>query len=338
MATAPNSLQTLTIENKTFYEKTLLKRLKDSYVLFDYGKKAVLPKHHGDTISWRKFKKFEIPTASLTEGVTPTPVNKLTPIEFKARLTQEGDYIELTDLLDYEGIDPVITETSELFGEQIAEKVDSLIRGVLLSGVNVYYGGQKTARTALTASDTLKLDDLNRMNAILKKYKVKPFDGGKYVLLVSPEVHYDLLKITSDNNSFIDIAKYAKTESVLTGEVGTVLGFKIVVDNAVTNVAGSNSVVVHQCIALGKDAFGVVMLEGDTNSPNIIHKPLGSGGVNDPLDQKQTLGWKINGFATRILYDEAVMRVEVASGLNVSGYAIDETERTHYEASNNIDE
>ena len=332
-----NSLTTLTIENKIFYEKTLLKRLKDSFVLFNYGKKAVLPKHHGNSISWRKFRKFEIPANSLTEGVTPTPVNNLQPVEFRAMLSQEGDYIELTDLIDLEGIDPVVTETSELFGEQIAEKVDSLIRGTLTSGINVYYGGQKTSRASVTATDTLKLDDLNRMKAILKKYKVQPFEGGKYVLLVSPEVQYDLLKAT-DNNSFIDIAKYAKTESILTGEVGTILGFKIVVDNGITTVAGSNSVIVHQCIALGKDAFGVVMLEGETNKPSIIHKPLGSGGTTDPLDQRQTLGWKINGFATRILYDEAVMRVEVASGLNIGTFEDenDEDNRTHYITADNI--
>lgn len=334
-----NGLKTLTIENKTFYEKTLLKRLTDSYVLFNYGKKTVLPKNHGNTISWRKFLKFAIPTASLEEGVTPTALNKLQPVEYKAVLTQEGDYIELTDLIDLEGIDPVLTETSELFGEQIAEKVDSMIRTSLLKGINVYYGGKKTSRDKLTTADTLTLDDLNRMNAILKKYKVKPFENGKYVLLVSPEVHYDLLAITADTNSFIDIAKYAKTESILTGEVGTILGFKVVVDNAVTTVAGSSSVQVHQCIALGKEAFGVVMLEGETNKPRIIHKGLGSSGTADPLDQRQTLGWKINGFATRILYDEAVMRVEVASGLNVNAFEVAHAEstRSHFSESNNID-
>ncbi len=157
-----------------------------------------------------------------------------------------------------------------------------------------------------------------------------------YLLLVSPEVQYDLIALTNETNSFIDIAKYAKTESILDGEVGTILGFKIIVDNFTSSVENASGVVVHQCIALGKDAFGVVDLEGDTNSPRLIHKPLGSGGTNDPIDQIQTLGWKINGFATRILYDEAVMRVEVASGINVSSNEItDEKTRTHFVAMNN---
>jgi N4-gp56 family major capsid protein len=331
-----NSLTTLTIENKVFYEKALLKRLKSEAILYKYGKKAVLPRHHGNTISWRKFLKFKIPTAPLTEGVTPEPLNKMQPVEFNAKLKQYGDYIEITDLLDFEGIDPILTEASEAFGEQIAETKDALIRKVLLEGINVYFGGKKTSRDALTAKDTLTLDDLNRMKTIMRKYNVKPVENGKYLLLVSPEVQYDLIALTNETNSFIDIAKYAKTESILDGEVGTILGFKIIVDNFTSSVENASGVVVHQCIALGKDAFGVVDLEGDTNSPRLIHKPLGSGGTNDPIDQIQTLGWKINGFATRILYDEAVMRVEVASGINVSSNEItDEKTRTHFVEMNN---
>lgn len=332
-----NSLTSLTIENKVFYEKALLKRLTAEAVLYKYGKKAVLPKNHGNTISWRKFLKFAIPNAPLTEGKTPTPLNKMQPVEFKAVLKQYGDYIEITDLLDFEGIDPILTEASEAFGEQIAETKDALIRQELLSGINVYYGGKKTSRDNLTASDVLTLDDLNRIKTIMKKFNVKPVENNKYVLFVSPEVHYDLIAITKDTNSFIDIAKYAKNESILEGEIGTILGFKIVVDNFTSTIENTGGVTVHQCIALGRDAFGVVDLEGDANSPKLIHKGLGTSGTADPLDQRQTLGWKINGFATRILYDEAVMRVEVSTSFNTDSYAISENERKHFESINNAD-
>lgn len=336
---ATQTLQTFSIENKQFYERALLKRLKDTYRLYKYAQKTILPKNSGDTISWRVFKSLALPTAELTEGVTPEP-NKLDIVKFKATLKQYGDYITISDLLDLEGIDPVVTETAELFGEQIAEYVDNLIRDVLLTGTNVFYakGTEQTRPTTtdeITANCTITIDDINRIKAILTRYRAKPYTNGKFIFMISPEVEYDLKSLTATNSSWIDITKYTGSEKILDGEIGTFLGFKFVVDNGikVEENEATTPVLVHKCLVFGKDAFGVVELEGDSASPKIIHKPLGSAGSEDPLNQRQTLGWKINGFQTRILYDEALIRYECASGLT-SPEGISDEDRFGYEDAN----
>lgn len=150
--------------------------------------------------------------------------------------------------------------------------------------------------------------------------------------MIDPEVEMDLKNLTGANASWVDIMKYDKSEKIVEGEIGSFLGFKFVVSNNIPTDATSTSV--RKCLAFGKDAFGVVELEGKTGKPSIIHKGLGSAGTKDPLDQEQTLGWKIPAFATRILHDEALVRYEVYSSATAVGEFADDTKRSEYSGKN----
>ena len=68
---------------------------------------------------------------------------------------------------------------------------------------------------------------------------------------------------------------------------------------------------VHASIIYGKDAFGMVKL-GGKGKPNIqiIVKPLGSSGSDDPLNQRGTIAWKIPHFACVVLQDDFICRIE----------------------------
>ena len=76
---------------------------------------------------------------------------------------------------------------------------------------------------------------------------------------------------------------------------------------------GGNSVDVHASIIYGQDAFGMVKL-GGKGAPNIqiIVKPLGSAGTTDPLNQRGTIAWKVPFFATAVLQDDFIVRLEHA--------------------------
>ena len=74
---------------------------------------------------------------------------------------------------------------------------------------------------------------------------------------------------------------------------------------------GSGSAEVHASIIYGQDAFGCVKL-GGKGKPNIriIVKPLGSSGTSDPLDQRGTIAWKVPFFATAVIQDDFIVRLE----------------------------
>ena len=79
----------------------------------------------------------------------------------------------------------------------------------------------------------------------------------------------------------------------------------------ITPTGGGNSIDVHASIIYGQDAFGMVKL-GGKGKPNIqiIVKPLGSSGSNDPLNQRGTIAWKVPFFAAAVIQDDFICRVE----------------------------
>ncbi len=66
---------------------------------------------------------------------------------------------------------------------------------------------------------------------------------------------------------------------------------------------------VHFTLVFGQDAYGVVDLEG-RGAMEAIVKPRGSAGADDPLDQRATVGAKVNAFAAVILNDLWIVRIE----------------------------
>ncbi len=67
----------------------------------------------------------------------------------------------------------------------------------------------------------------------------------------------------------------------------------------------------YACLFLGKGAYKVVKLNG--NNVEVIVKAKGSGGTTDPLNQRSTIGWKIDGFGAKTTIPEYILRVECGS-------------------------
>lgn len=179
----------LSAEDKSFYERTLLERLLPELQFYKDATKKRLPKNQGRTINFRKFNSLSIPSSSLTEGTAPSGSN-LSITEITATIEQEGDFVELTDLIKITGIDPVVTETSELLGEQAGKTVDARIRTKLATGTNVYYAGGATTRAGLESAETKTLTgaDIKKITRKLKKANAKRFSDGYYHAIISPDV------------------------------------------------------------------------------------------------------------------------------------------------------
>ena len=63
---------------------------------------------------------------------------------------------------------------------------------------------------------------------------------------------------------------------------------------------------VHRGILFGMEAMIKLNQDGISDMPKIIVKSLGSSGVGDPLDQRQSLGFKVDGFGLAIKRPEAI--------------------------------
>jgi len=305
----------LSAEDKTFYERVLLERLLPQLNFYKDAMKKKLPKNQGRTTNFRKFNSLTAPSASLTEGVTPDG-NNLTVTSITATVKQEGDYVKITDLIQLTGIDPVLTETSELLGEEAQVVIDNRIQEAISTGTNVYFAGNVTTRAGLETATTkyLTASDIKKIVRNLKKANARRFADGYYHMQIDPDIAYDLM----GDKDWMDVSKYAKPEQMQKGELGKMHGMKFFESTNLNTVKSSNTTAsqidVHIAYAYGKDSYACIDLEGGAGKPEIIVKPNGSAGSEDPLNQRASAGWKA-AFTAVITQPMAIVRVE--TGVNV---------------------
>ena len=289
----------------TLYNKNLLKTFEPLLAHLSFGDEHPFPKNNGKTQSFRKLIPLEADTTTLTEGEPGDP-ETIAEVEVLATLKQYGKYVKTTDLLDLTHFDLTIDRKVMMLGEQGRESIDAVVRDELATCTNVIYANGKTSRSTLTAADKLTTKELRKAVRELKKNHAQTFADGCYVALVTPDVVYDL----QDDENFIKVSAYQMKEGILMGEVGKLFGCRIVetTQAKVFEGAGASSADVASVIVLGQYAYGYTSLTG--SNPRVIVKPAGSAGTGDPLDQVSTVGWKMDGFAVKLLQPEFAVRIE----------------------------
>jgi N4-gp56 family major capsid protein len=315
MATTP--LQTTGVVNATsaglkpdaYYDKLLLKMLRQ--LNFEFAKYAVeksLPRNYGDQINWRRYIKLSPTAVPLTEGITPTG-KEIAGSSITAVIAQYGDVMYLSDLVELEQLDDVKREYAIELGYLAKETLDLIVRNVLVAEGSAFFAGGNTGLGTLAAfvdgtnDDRPKVDDFRKITIAMKKAFLggNRKAGGKYVALVSPEIMFDLF----DDERMQDFMDFGQSNAPFNdGMTVEMFGIRFVeVLNAPT--AQNDAVTAHDSIIIGEEAYAITKLEGAGLS--VITKGLGSAGVEDPLNQRQSMGWKINGFGARVLNNEAVV-------------------------------
>ena len=309
-----NELQTtllpgLSAEMKTFYDMTLIDEATANLVHDQFGQKRPIPANGGKTIEFRKFAPLAKATTPLTEGVTPDG-KSLTVSTITATISQYGDYITQSDVLELTALDNTILEATKLLGRQAGSTLDTVVRNVLVSGTNVTYcpkigadGAETevTSREALDNTCQLTVDVVQQVVAKLRAQNA-PTISGKYVAVIHPYVAYDLMR----DPEWIDAHKYTQSSNLYEGEIGEIAGVRFVQTTEAKIFAGG----VFATLFLGEGAYGVTEITG--GGLQTIVKQKGSAGTADPLDQRSSVGWKAIKTA-EILIPNYLVRVESKS-------------------------
>lgn len=287
MPTTTNTYATLTAEQKTFYDRTLLSRLLPNLTFLKYGQKRPMPKNEGDTIHFRRFNTLDVPANSLTEGVTPDGAN-LSISAVTATVAQEGNWVRVSDKISMVGIDPVVTESVALMGENAAKTLESRCGGVIFAGTNQQYAGGAASAAAIAAGAVMSSTEIKKAVRTLRKNNAAPAEGEYFIGFCDPDVAYDL----QNDTLWQDVSKYNGAENIMKGEIGRIHGVRFILTtmcptDATTNANGT----LHKTLIVGKDAYGVVDVNG-SSKPEIIIKPTGSAGTEDPLEQRASVAWK----------------------------------------------
>ena len=287
---------------KEFYDTALLENAREAAVFGQFGKDQTMS--HGKTAEWRKFDTFAPATTPIEEGVIPAG-QTLGMSSVKATLTQHGDFVPVSDVLEYTAFDDVIFGATEEMGAAGGETEDILTRNALLGGNNVAFANSKTRKT-LGASDVLTPAMVNKAATMLKKMKA-PKINGYYVAIIHPSVAEDL----RESNEWKEYHKYNAVNQIFKGEIGELHGVKFIESNNAKVWKGDDTAsgtAVYATLFFGKDAWGKVNLEG-AGMEMIIKDKSEIGG---PLEQYSTVGYKFMHGA-KILYEERLVRIETGS-------------------------
>lgn len=235
MSNDTNTVQTtgmtgLSAEMKTFYDMALIDEAQANLVHDQFGQKRPIPANGGKIIEFRKFAPLAKATTPLTEGVTPDG-KQLSVSTVSAAVSQYGDYITQSDMLELTALDNTILESAKLLGRQAGATLDTVVRNVMHSGTNVIYAEKVTSsgvtevksRAALDSDCAITVELIQRAVAKLRAQNA-PTINGKYVGIIHPYVAYDLIR----DPEWVDAHKYAQPENLYEGEIGELAGVRFV--------------------------------------------------------------------------------------------------------------
>lgn len=298
--------QQVTYAINNYYDRILLERAVSSFIHTRFGQVRDIPEGNTNIIKFRRYSNLTAQLTPLNQGVTPAG-SALSVTDITATVQQYGDYVTLTDFVQMTTLDPLLTETAEILGDEAGDTLDQLTRNILIAGTTIQYAGDATSTATIDAGDNVATTDFLKIVRTLKNNKAKKLleivDATTgigttplmpaYIALVHPDTTYDLKQLTG----FLKISQYPNTQVILPDEVGSYDEIRFIESpNAYSLTNGT--VVVYYTIVLGQNAYGISRISGDALE-NII-KPLGSAGSADPLNQRATSGWKAT-FAAVIL-------------------------------------
>ena len=288
----------LSAENKTFYDKALIQEATPNLIHDQFGQKRPIPKNGGKKIEFRKYASMPKALTPLTEGVTPDG-RKLSVTTVEAEVSQYGDFVCLSDVLDLTAIDNNALEATRVMGRQAGMTLDTVTRNVLQSGTNVYYcppvaedgtvGAQPEDRAQLTKDCKLTVNVVKRVASLMKAANA-PKINGHYVCILHPYAAYDLM----NDPKWEQMHQYCKPEEMYEGEIGRIAGVRFVESSEAAVYTGAENdcpegLAVFGCLFIADGAYGVTEVTG--GGLQTIIKQLGSAGSADPLNQRSTVGY-----------------------------------------------
>lgn len=297
-------------EVAAFYDRNLLDRALPALVHTRFAQVRDIPAGGGtDTIKFRRYGALTAQTTALSEGVTPAG-KQLSVTDVTATVLYYGDYVTLTDKLITETYDPILTETTDVLGEQAGDSLDQLMRNVMAATTTIQYASTATQNSEVSAAMKLTRAEVKEAVRTLQTNNAKPVTSmvdastgyntvpinRAFIGIISEDTLFDL----DDAAGWIPVEKYSNKSDVMQDEVGSLAGVRFVMStNAkVFSGVGVSGVDVHGTLIFGRNCVAMTRISSLTLQ-NII-KPLGSAGTGDPLNQRSTSGWKLT-FVGKIL-------------------------------------
>lgn len=296
------------------------------------------PMNSSKTRKWRRYDSLAPAVSPLAEGITPAG-QKLSYTDVTANLEQYGDFVRLTDQVKDTHEDPVLSEATDVIGEQAAETAELLRIEILKAGTNVYYANGVTARASVASKVTLA--DFRKVVRGFRRNRARTISQiVKASALISTEPvapayfamgHTDLEPDIRGLTGFVPTEKYADSSKALDGEVGKIESTRIILSplwepwlaagaSGTTYLSngeipsGSSAADVYPLVVTARNAYAIVPLQGE-DAVDVMVKNPGKPSDSDPLGQRGFVSWKMYQ-AAAILQELWLARIEGGATAN----------------------
>ena len=253
----------LSPEMKTYYDMNLIDYAQAALVHDQFGQKRPIPSGKGKKIEFRSFSPLPKALTALTEGVTPDG-NILDVKTIEATVSQYGDYIVQSDVLELTALDNTILEATKILGRQAGLTLDTITRNVLVAGTNVMYAPklsagpgssetEVTSRAALDATAVLTVDLVEQAVTELRAQNAPTIDGD-YVCILHPYAAYDLMR----DPDWRKPHEYVDPQNVYQGELGKIGGCRFVASTEAKIFRGADLASDSRTLTLSANISGAV--------------------------------------------------------------------------------
>lgn len=320
--------------------KRLLERGQALMVTERFGYSDPQPMNATRTRKWRRYNSLSPAVAPLSEGITPAG-QKLSYNDVTANLEQYGDFVRISDVIKDTHEDPILSEATDVIGEQAAETVELLRIEVLKGGSNVFYANGVDGRTNVASkpllADVRKIVRAFRRNRARMISQIVPATAKIATEPVAPAYfcmcHTDLDSDIRGMAGFVPIEKYSDSTKAMDGEVGKVENVRFILTplfepwladgaSGTTLLSGGVAVSsaaaadVYPMIFVARNAYAIVPLQG-AKAVHIMVKNPGTPSGDDPLAQRGFVSWKA-WQAAAILQELWIARLEAGATANPS--------------------
>src|SRR6266487_239812 len=286
MALQTTSSAGLSGQYQKYFDEKMLPHAVQNLVLAQFGQKRPFPKNRGS--KQMRFTRGDVAAAAnvatATEGTPVATFRDYTYTFIDATLVQYVIAAKISDVLNWTDLFSTLKNEISVMGEDVALHADTQIRnGIVVdvtgAGNKRYVGATQTfaglqALTQTTGAITITdiLDGMTRLT-ITRAPKLGTMIAGpsQYVAVATPQQARDIL----NDPKVILTGQYGTVKAILSGEVGTWFGIKVLVGTNPfiedgTGAEGTYSVpasaanAIYRMFLVGSDGFGIPQLGGQS--------------------------------------------------------------------------
>lgn len=182
------------VRPELFYSKQLLETIRlgaDQYMYYRLAESSPIP-DKSQKLQMRRWAPLQAHTTPLVEGIPPKS-DKGSVETYEIDTYAYGRYMEFSDRVDFELIDPIVSTYTKEYAIVAVETLDLIARDTLLSLAQKFFANQKASFAKLEIGDKPSIADLRLVILSMKRDLVRPRVNGRFHVICSPEFVYDMI-------------------------------------------------------------------------------------------------------------------------------------------------